>query len=123
MAALKKLIAECVTLSANLSPAINAASYLSQLSEDPRRSENNYDLFMKFAGLISNSVLGILYRLGHFGGDKKLLDAAAEIILMREALQHEEVDVGGYAAYLLASHRRMQLRGSYFISYTFNEKK
>ena len=118
MAAQRMLISACINLAANLSREIKPETYLPCLTED---RENNYAIFAKFAGSISNSLLGVLYRLGHFGGDIELLNIAAETISMREAFRHEEEDVGGYAGYLLANHRRLALRGNYFISYTFDE--
>ena len=103
-----------LNLAANLSPTINAAKYLSRLTE---ATSDNYNIFHEFACASSNSMLAILYKLRHFGSDRELLNIAAEIILARAAFEHEEEDVGGYVAFLMASYHQ-QSTGTYFISYS-----
>ena len=115
MSELKNLIVGCVSLAANLSPTrINAAEYLSRLTEV---TSDNYNIFREFACASSNSMLAILYKLRHFGSDRELLNIAAEIILARAAFEHEEEDVGGHVAFLMANYHQ-QSAGTYFITYS-----
>lgn len=120
MACNKNLITCCVKLAACLSPKINASSYISKLTET---SEYNYNVFLSFACDCPDIILAILYKLGHFGGDAKLLNIAGEIISARRALREdekyeEEEDVGGHVAYLLQNFR-IQSMGNYFIYFTY----
>jgi len=67
-------------------------------------------------------MLAILYKMGHFGGDAKLLNLAGEIISARRALREdekyeEEEDVGGHVTYLLQNYSRIQSAGNYFYSF------
>lgn len=109
---LKNYITECVILASNLTHSIKAETYLTELTEV---AQENYVLFRKFACACSDSLLAVLYRLGHFGGDAELLNIAAEIIFMREAFGHEEKDVAGHIAHLIANHGGNQSTGNYLI--------
>jgi len=124
MACNKNLILSCVKLVANLSPKINFASYISKLTESVETSEHNYSVFSSFACVCSDTMLAILYKLGHFDGDSELLNIAGEIIGARRALRRdekneEEEDVGGHIAYLLQNYRRIQSAGNYLYLFYF----
>lgn len=66
--------------------------YLSTLSDESE--ETNYEVFRAFACDSTDTLLAMLYKLGHFYA--KLFHIAVEIIEMREAFGHEEEDIGGY---------------------------
>src|SRR5436190_8898725 len=100
----KNLVSGCIKLAANLSSTIKTATYLPLLTEI---ACNNYDVFQKFACASNNSMLAILFKLGHFGGDRELLRIAADIISIRAAFDHEEEDVGGHIADLMEEYRRI----------------
>ena len=100
----KNLVSGCIKLAANLSPEIKTATYLPMLSDI---ACNNYAVFQKFACASKNSMLAILFKLGHFGGDRELLRIAADIISIRAAFDHEEEDVGEHVADLMEEYRRI----------------
>ncbi|KMQ90012.1 hypothetical protein RF55_10285, partial [Lasius niger] len=58
-------------------------------------------------------MLAILFRLGHFAGQSKLIEMAGAIVVKRQAdpRQHEE-DYGGHIANFLVNFRRNPLTGS-----------
>jgi len=121
MACNKNLISRCVKLAANLSLKINSVSYISKLTET---SEHNYSVFSSFACACSDTMLGVLYKLGHFGADAKLLNLAGEIISARRALREdkkyeEEEDVGGHVTYLLQNYSRIQSTGNYLTYFIY----
>jgi len=69
-------------------------------------------------------MLAILYKLGHFGGDAKLLNIAGEIISARRAFRkdekyEEEEDVGGHVTNLHQNYSRIQSAGNYFYLFYF----
>lgn len=74
--------------------------------------ENNYTVFERFVCTSSNTLLAILYRLGYFNNDNRLLCFAGEIIDMREVFSHEEEDVAGHIAFLLLNYQRNRIAGN-----------
>ena len=98
----ENIISDCVNLAANLSSSIDVTKYLPFLTGIV---EENYDVSRIFAGVCSNSMLAIMFKLGHFGGDVELLNIAADIITVRSLFEHEEEDVGGHVADLMREYR------------------
>lgn len=109
MSELKAVISKCIIVASNLMPMINSERYLSALSNES--TDINYAVFRSFACTSSDTLLAMLYRMGHFNGDDNLLHIAGEIVEMREAFNHEEDDAGGHVNFLLLNHRGNHLTG------------
>ncbi|XP_072766581.1 uncharacterized protein [Anoplolepis gracilipes] len=107
MAELKAVISQCIIIGSNLMSTLNRNRYLSRLSD--KSAEINLSVFETFARDSTNTLLGLLYKLGHFNGYEELLHIAGEIIEKREAVNHKEEDVGGYVDFLLFNYRRIRL--------------
>ena len=60
--------------------------------------EKNYSIFGNFAGECSSTLLCIMHKLGHCGGDARLMEIISHHLEVRECFNHEEDDVGGYIA-------------------------
>lgn len=108
MAKLKAVISKCIIIGSNLSRSLNINRYLSAFSDESQ--EINYEVFRTFVYDSSNTLLAMLYKLGHFNG-YTLFHIAGEIIEMREAFGHEEEDAGGHIGFLLLNHRGNRLTG------------
>jgi len=103
MVELKAVLSDCIIAASNLKPTLDSNRYLAALSDVS--SENNYEVFRAFACASSDTLLAVLYRLGHFNGYDELLHIAGEIVEMREAFGHKEEDAGGHISFLLLNHR------------------
>lgn len=66
MIELKAVLSDCIIVASNLKPTLDSNRYLSALSDVS--SENNYEVFRAFACASSDTLLAVLYRLGHFNG-------------------------------------------------------
>lgn len=101
---LRKTIETCLRLTHGLScRSFCVENYLSALSDN---AENNYTVFAKFAGACPSVLLAILFRLGHFASDSRILIIVGEIIELRSAFNDmEEEDEGGHIAYLKNYYR------------------
>lgn len=95
----KVTIRRSIKLASMLDTRINADKFLSGLSDNP---EKNYVIFTGFTCECSDSLLGVLYQLGYFNSDNRILRIAAEIVEMRRMFGHVEEDVEGYIANLLS---------------------
>ncbi|KAL6257807.1 hypothetical protein P5V15_011394 [Pogonomyrmex californicus] len=83
-----------------LDTRINAEKFLTKISNVSL--DANYLLFTCFSCECSDTILGVLYQLGYFGTDARLLRIVEEIIESRRAAGHEEEDVGGHIQNLLS---------------------
>lgn len=94
-----EIIKKSVKLASKLDTRIIAEKFLSKISVS---AEANYLLFTRFACECSDTVLGVLYQLGYFAADARLLRIAGDIIETRRVAGHEEEDVGGHIQNLLS---------------------
>ena len=99
MGAEKEIIRRSIKLAAMLNTRISAENFLSALTNI---SEENYVVFARFACQCSDTLLSVLYQLRYFSNDARVLRTAAEAVEMRRLFGHEEEDVGGHIANLLA---------------------
>lgn len=93
----RQIITEFFVIACNLDRSIEKRLYFRDLSY---RDEANYNLFAKFATACSNTLLCMLHKLGHCGGDNRLENIIRELVQKREALaarkEYYETDAGGY---------------------------
>lgn len=78
---------------ANLNKKIDVGEYLSRLSDNP---EKNYNIFEWYTRECSNTMLCIMHKLGHCGGDRRLEEIISRHMIVRECFNHEEDDAGGH---------------------------
>ncbi|KAL6265757.1 hypothetical protein P5V15_002567 [Pogonomyrmex californicus] len=95
-----EVIRRSIKLASMLDIRINAEKFLTQISNVSL--DANYLIFTRFSCECSDTILGVLYQLGYFGTDARLLRIAGEIIETRRAVGHEEEDVGGHIQNLLS---------------------
>lgn len=108
--ALRETLYKLFTVCSNLNSKSNVRGYLTVLSAD---DDENLALFSRFAGESSSTLLSILYELGYFANEVRLLNLVREILEMRDAFGHEEEDAGGHIASCLQGIRRnTELRGN-----------
>jgi len=99
MASVQEIVRKCIKLASKLEKKINEEKFLDLLSDDP---DNNYLVFTRLLCECSDTMLGVLYQLGYFGDNERIWRIAVEIVEMRRIFEHEEEDVGGHIANLLA---------------------
>src|SRR5580765_299550 len=108
MACLKEVVKNCILLAANLM-RVDPSAYINVLSD---QDETNYILFYSFMLKCPSAMLAILFRLGHFAGQSKLIEIVGAIVAKRQVdpWQYEE-DYGGHIANFLVHFRRNPLTG------------
>lgn len=93
-------------------PQFDIKKYLDRITEED--SESNYRLFKKAANSCSSDALAIVFCLGHFGGDVRLLNIVGEIITCRLVMEKkEDGDISDYIAHLLMHYHRQRALGKY----------
>ncbi|KYN18359.1 hypothetical protein ALC57_09334 [Trachymyrmex cornetzi] len=93
--ALRELLTKFITIACNLNGKLVVVDYLSKLTDN---DEINYSVFGDFAGRCSSTLLCVMYKLGHCGGDVRLRSIISGHLEVRDFYDHEEDDVGGYIA-------------------------
>lgn len=92
---LRELLGKFFIVASNLNKKLVAADYLTKLSDN---NEKNYCLFGNFVGECSSTLMCIMHKLGHCGGDERLKNIITRHLEIRECFSHEEDDAGGYIA-------------------------
>jgi len=111
MARVAEIIKNILLIWTNIVPQLEIAAFIDEL--DDSDAEKNYEVFSAFAEKeCSSSLLGILYRLGHFAGEERILKIAAEIVSARQSAEKkEEEDIGGHINFLLHYRHRHRSQG------------
>ncbi|XP_071629527.1 uncharacterized protein [Temnothorax longispinosus] len=90
--AVRLILVEFLKVSCNLSNCLNEQrEFVEAVTND---EEANYQLFARFAGECSTTLLCVMHELGYCRGNKRLVNIISNILDMREALGHEEEDAG-----------------------------
>lgn len=95
MSRLSEVIRKFIAICRYLNPTLDTDAFLTAMTGD---ANHNYVVFQRFAGECSNTILTILYQLGHCAGDKRLIAIIADWVSIREEFGHHEEDEGGYIA-------------------------
>jgi hypothetical protein len=116
MEPLRAIIRRIIKLASLLDRTIKGEMFLPSLTDD---AELNYALFFHFAHTCSSNMLGVLYQLGYFCNDARIILIAAETLEFRRCLNHEEDDVGGHIENLRTRQYESKYLSLFFISWKF----
>lgn len=111
----RAIITKFFIIACNLNKKIVKGRYFKKLSNN---SENNYQLFEEFARECSNTLLCIMYKLGHCDNDVRLENVISHLVATRrESIAFFENDAGGHIAdFLQRNENREEERGKLTIN-------